>query len=246
MMQTVEAAPAAAADTDRLGRFARVVARAAHLPRVRAWDWADRAAAALGAGVEPVATVVVILDVQRQVLRAGCALAGVAARPGDHLRHRAERLASAAGTADRSGAWRCAWTHDDLHPFRGAGFAEGDVLNARVELGGGATLWISQWSSGARPESDLGDFLAAAGFVADAARELLGPPGRPAEWLTERETEVLDLVALGHTAREIGEIVGRSVHTIQDHLKSIRRKSGHSTRGALVAAAAGRRLVRPA
>ena len=42
--------------------------------------------------------------------------------------------------------------------------------------------------------------------------------------ITVRENEVLTLASLGHTAREVGEILGISELTVKQHLLSIRRK----------------------
>jgi two-component system, NarL family, response regulator NreC len=48
--------------------------------------------------------------------------------------------------------------------------------------------------------------------------------------LSPRETEVLRLMALGHTNREIGEQLGLSVRTVETHRAHIQQKLGLSTR----------------
>ena len=65
-----------------------------------------------------------------------------------------------------------------------------------------------------------------------AALPDLPPP--PPDNLTEREVEVLRLIALGHTNAEIAERLFLSVRTIESHRTHIQRKVGHSTRAELV------------
>jgi DNA-binding CsgD family transcriptional regulator len=54
--------------------------------------------------------------------------------------------------------------------------------------------------------------------------------------LTERETDVVMLLARGLSLKEIALEVSLSVHTIRDHVKSIYDKAGVNSRGELVAA----------
>jgi DNA-binding CsgD family transcriptional regulator len=58
-------------------------------------------------------------------------------------------------------------------------------------------------------------------------------------WVTPREQQVLELLVLGFSVREIGEKLGRSPHTVHDYVKSMHRKLNASNRGALVARALG-------
>lgn len=57
-----------------------------------------------------------------------------------------------------------------------------------------------------------------------------GPPGD----LTEREVDVLRLIALGHTNNEIAEQLFLSVRTVETHRAHIQQKLGLSTRAELV------------
>ena len=59
-------------------------------------------------------------------------------------------------------------------------------------------------------------------------------PGLPDD-LSEREAEVLRLVALGHTNAEISEQLFLSVRTVESHRAHIQRKIGRTTRADLVA-----------
>lgn len=77
-----------------------------------------------------------------------------------------------------------------------------------------------------------GRLLAAAG--ADATPEL-----------TEREREVLRLIALGHTNVEIAERLYLSLRTVETHRANIHRKLGTDSRVELVQHALEQGLVRP-
>jgi two-component system response regulator NreC len=66
--------------------------------------------------------------------------------------------------------------------------------------------------------------------LAAAPPEAAGPPGD----LSEREAEVLRLIALGHTNAEIGEQLFLSVRTVESHRAHIQQKLRLSTRAELV------------
>lgn len=69
-----------------------------------------------------------------------------------------------------------------------------------------------------------------------------GPTGRLAE-LSDREVEVLRLIALGHTNNEIAEQLYLSVRTVETHRARIQQKLGVSTRAELVRYALDHDLV---
>jgi two-component system, NarL family, response regulator NreC len=77
------------------------------------------------------------------------------------------------------------------------------------------------------------------GLIAAAPETPVGPPDN----LTEREVEVLKLVALGHTNAEISQQLYLSVRTVESHRAHIQRKAGRSTRAELVAYAREHGLV---
>ena len=60
------------------------------------------------------------------------------------------------------------------------------------------------------------------------------PPGPP-DGLSDREVDVLRLVALGHTNIEISEQLYLSVRTVESHRAHIQQKTGRTTRAELVA-----------
>jgi two-component system response regulator NreC len=70
------------------------------------------------------------------------------------------------------------------------------------------------------------------------------PPGPPDD-LTEREAEVLRLIALGHTNAEIGRELFLSVRTVESHRAHVQQKLGRSTRAELVRYALDHGLVEP-
>jgi two-component system response regulator NreC len=67
--------------------------------------------------------------------------------------------------------------------------------------------------------------------------------GRSVTELTEREVEVLRLIARGHTNREMAERLFLSVRTVESHRARIQRKLGRSRRSDLVDYALERGLV---
>lgn len=59
------------------------------------------------------------------------------------------------------------------------------------------------------------------------------PAGR-SDQLTQRERDVIALVAKGHTNRGIGQALGISRHTVAGHLQSVLRKYDVPNRAAAV------------
>jgi two-component system, NarL family, response regulator NreC len=93
--------------------------------------------------------------------------------------------------------------------------AAGTELVQAVRAAAGGGTWLN-------PE--LGARMAAAPATPS------GPPGD----LTERELEVLRLIALGHTNSEIAGQLHLSVRTVETHRSHIQRKLGVSSRAELV------------
>ena len=61
--------------------------------------------------------------------------------------------------------------------------------------------------------------------------------------LSARETEIVRLIALGYTSREIADTVELARHTVEPYRACINRKLGLSTRAELVQFALRRRLL---
>jgi two-component system response regulator NreC len=75
--------------------------------------------------------------------------------------------------------------------------------------------------------------------LAAAPAEPTGPP----DDLTEREVEILRLIALGHTNAEIGKQLYLSVRTVESHRAHIQQKTRRTTRAELVRYALDHSLV---
>jgi two-component system, NarL family, response regulator NreC len=71
------------------------------------------------------------------------------------------------------------------------------------------------------------------------------PPSGPPDDLTERELEVLRLIALGHTNSEIAQQLYLSVRTVESHRAHIQQKVRRSSRAELVRYALDHGLVEP-
>jgi two-component system response regulator NreC len=109
---------------------------------------------------------------------------------------------------------------------------ERDLTLARRALDAGASGYLFKDSAhlelieavrdAAKGEQHLGPAVAA-GLKNDGA-----PADRPV--LSPRETDVLKLMALGHTNREIGEQLSLSVRTVETHRAHIQQKLGLSSR----------------
>src|ERR687898_375019 len=74
------------------------------------------------------------------------------------------------------------------------------------------------------------------------ARLATAPSGPPDD-LTERELEILRLIALGHTNAEIGKQLYLSVRTVESHRAHIQRKTRRTTRAELVRYALDHELI---
>jgi two-component system, NarL family, response regulator NreC len=75
------------------------------------------------------------------------------------------------------------------------------------------------------------------------ARIASEPPPGPPDDLSEREVDVLRLIALGHTNAEIAEQLFLSVRTVETHRSHIQQKLRLSTRAELVDYALKRKLI---
>lgn len=75
------------------------------------------------------------------------------------------------------------------------------------------------------------------------ARMASEPPPGPPDDLSEREVDVLRLIALGHTNAEIAEQLYLSVRTVETHRSHIQQKLRLSTRAELVGYALERGLI---
>jgi two-component system response regulator NreC len=75
------------------------------------------------------------------------------------------------------------------------------------------------------------------------ARVAAEPPPGPPDGLSEREVEVLRMIALGHTNAEIAQALFLSVRTVETHRAHIQQKLGLGSRSELVHYALSHGLV---
>jgi two-component system response regulator NreC len=68
-------------------------------------------------------------------------------------------------------------------------------------------------------------------------------PSAPPDGLTEREAEILRLIALGHTNAEVGKLLHLSVRTIEARRAHVQQKTGRTGRPELVRYALERGLL---
>jgi len=121
------------------------------------------------------------------------------------------------------------------------------VLSAVAELpivqrtiASGASGYVSRTASsdellaGIRAVACGRAYLQPAIGVAFASRSPADAPPIDGGGLTPRETEVLRLLALGHTNAEVAQLVGASLRTIETHRAHIHQKLGRHTRAELV------------
>ncbi len=123
------------------------------------------------------------------------------------------------------------------------------LLLAAVSIGpSGRMLTIELGSSNvALGESEAAALEAVLPLLAKRATLALGTDASEAShWLTSKEQMILQHLLLGKSVREIAEELGRSPHTVHDHVKSLHRKLNASSRGELVAKALGYTELKPA
>lgn len=244
--------------------LARVAGEIAELPAVATQDWVEQAARAL-AGIDPWCRVGVLIthaEATGQIHSTeavGCRVSRLederqadAKNDAASIRARLERMNDlgfhlpAAGmknglaaNADDLGSWRdgplgrvwnVAGVEKLLVGLVPVGNGPGDrVLLVFLGLAGGPSP---------TPRASVRTLGALIPLLARRARKSLPAVG-PIAWMTDREQDVLDRLILGRSVREIAEELGRSPHTVHDHVKSLHRKLNASSRGELVARALG-------
>jgi two-component system response regulator NreC len=122
-----------------------------------------------------------------------------------------------------------------------------DPMYARKALQGGAAAYVLK-------EAADEELVAAVRAAADG-RTYLNPelgarlaaapeaPAGPPDDLTDREADILRLIALGHTNAEIGQQLFLSVRTVESHRAHIQQKLGRTSRADLVRYALDHGLV---
>jgi two-component system response regulator NreC len=118
---------------------------------------------------------------------------------------------------------------------------------ARQALGAGAMAYVLKEAAGdelveAVRRAAAGETYLNPQLGARMAAEPQGPVGPPDD-LSEREVEVLRMIALGHTNAEIAEQLYLSIRTVESHRAHIQQKLGRSSRADLVRYALDHGLV---
>ena len=121
-----------------------------------------------------------------------------------------------------------------------------DLIVALTPLGAVQTMRLLAIELGVRPQAESFDDADAAvlGAVLPelAQRAMLAfgaSTSNPMNRVTPREQLILEQLSLGRTVKQIASTLGRSPHTIHDHVKSLHRKLGVSSRGELIARVLG-------
>jgi two-component system response regulator NreC len=118
---------------------------------------------------------------------------------------------------------------------------------AKQALQAGAKGFVVKQSAASELVTAIRTVLAGETYINPSlgARVAAAPdaPDGPPDDLTDREIEVLGLIALGFTNPEIADKLVLSVRTVETHRANIQRKTGLSTRHELVAYAFDHDLV---
>ena len=125
---------------------------------------------------------------------------------------------------------------------------QSDPALARAALAAGAAGYVFKEAADAELEQAI-RAVARGGSYLDPSLGALVAAARPEDddhGLSDREVEVLRLIALGHTNAEIATVLCLSVRTVESHRSHILEKTGCRTRAQLVQFALGEDLDRPA
>jgi DNA-binding NarL/FixJ family response regulator len=119
--------------------------------------------------------------------------------------------------------------------------------SVRRALSAGARGYIPKHSSDGELVTAIMRVAGGDGYVEpDLGAKLVVPDGSPAlEALSERERDIVHLLALGHTNQEIGKQLFISVRTVDTHRAHIMRKLELETRAELVMFALANGLIGP-
>jgi len=126
---------------------------------------------------------------------------------------------------------------------------QNDPAFARQALGAGARAYVLKEAA----DSELVEAVRAAAKGGTYLNPQLGArlaaappePAGPPDDLTEREVEILRLIALGQTNAEIGRQLYLSVRTVESHRAHIQQKTRRTTRAELVRYALEHGFVTP-
>jgi two-component system response regulator NreC len=116
---------------------------------------------------------------------------------------------------------------------------------ARSALGAGVLGYVLKESADAELVEAIRSAFAGEQYLNPrlGAKVAAEPPPGPPDGLSERELEILRLIALGHTNSQVADELFLSVRTVETHRAHIQQKLGLSDRAELVRYALDRKLV---
>lgn len=125
--------------------------------------------------------------------------------------------------------------------------SQASASSVRQAVSSGASGYVTKRASDAELVTAIRRVAAGERYVApDLGAELVVEEGKPAlEPLSERERDVLHLLALGYTNQEIGRKLFISVRTVDTHRAHIMRKLRLESRAELVLFALANGLIGP-
>lgn len=124
---------------------------------------------------------------------------------------------------------------------------QGDPAFAREALRAGALGYVAKDAADAELVQAIRMAIAGRTYLSPEIGARIAAEQEPPadDALTERERDVLRLIALGHTNPEIAARLHLSVRTVESHRARIQRKLGRSTRAELVRYALEHGLMHP-
>jgi hypothetical protein len=229
------------------------------LPAVATLDWCDRAAAALQSTLRASSAVLWVGSVSPQGAVQSVESIGVSfqqpveASASNELRSRLERLTNfgVGMSTPRAGkvsvATAAALFGPDWHVLPVAQASSigtvGTLMLGVAPLGNpaeGRVLIALVASEQTIPEWVAGVLSSTLPSLARKATTAIGAStAARGAWISPREQMVLEQLILGKSVKQIADDLGRSPHTVHDHVKALHRKLNASSRGELVARALG-------
>lgn len=248
-----------------LEAIVRMTERIQTLPAVATLDWLDRASEAVAAEVAPGAAGLALCAIDdggvvgsREAVGAGVvglgdrrardsgASRGALAKALALAMHGLERVGRSGGAIAGWVSMSAAMTVPPAL-IDAAGEAEGPwgsflaYMPLPGSTGGRGLIALVFASCAGHPPTPILNFLAAT-LPALGRRAVLAfgtEPTSRTSWLSAREQEVLEHLVMGRSGPEIAARMGKSAHTVHDHIKALHRKLGTATRGGLIARALG-------
>ena len=114
---------------------------------------------------------------------------------------------------------------------------------ARAALAAGASGYVLKDSADDELPTAIRNAARGESYITPRLAATLSAYGNGRDPLTERELDVLRLIALGHTNAEMARMLGISMRTVETHRAHIHRKLGVATRAELVRYALRRGLL---